>query len=213
MHGARTVMGGIVENVDGGVACADHEHALALELLLRFHIVRVKDLAGEAAGIARPVRVPMMAVGDDEPVIETRLCLTFDLDAPAPVGALGRGNPRIECDAVVKPKLPRVGAQIVLRLSPAQIMRPLLRHFEVGVLRQLLGGIEIGRAVDHVRILRIPDAADIGIGLEAIERNAALGEGLGDRQAAGPSANDAISFHGLSRQITAPSILGPTRRG
>ena len=72
MHGARPVMGGIVENIDGGVAGADHQHALALELLLRFHIVRVEDLAGEGAGITRPVRVPMMAVGDDEPVIEAR---------------------------------------------------------------------------------------------------------------------------------------------
>ena len=203
MHGARPVMGGIVENVDGGVAGADHQHALALELLLRLHVVGVQDLAGEGAWIARPVRMPMMAVGDDEPVIEARLRLAFDLDAPAPVDPLCRGHPRIEGDAVVEPELSRVGAEIVLRLGPAQIMRPLLREIVVRILRQFLRGVEIGRAVDHVRALRVPDAADIGKRLEAVERDAALGKGLGHRESAGAGADDAISFHHSPTKIAA----------
>ena len=73
VHGARPVMGGIVENIDGGVAGAHHEHALALELLLRLDVVGVEDLAVEASGIARPVRVPMMAIGDHEAVIDAGL--------------------------------------------------------------------------------------------------------------------------------------------
>src|SRR4029077_13919121 len=86
-------------------------------------------------------------------------------------------------------------------------MPPLLGEIEIRIFRQLLRGVEIGRAVDHVRALRIPDAADIGERLEAVERNAALGEGLGRRKAGGPGADDAVSFHGFHRQITAPIPL------
>ena len=111
-------MGSVVENIDRGVSGADHEHALALELLLRLHVVGVEDLAGEAAWIARPVGMPMMAVGDNEPVIEARLRLAFDLDAPAPVDPLGRRYARIELDVVVEAELSRVGAEIVSAPGP-----------------------------------------------------------------------------------------------
>ena len=75
MHGARPVVGGIVEDVDGGVAGAHHQHPLAPELLLRLHVMGVQDLAGEGTWIAGPIRMPMMAVGDHKPVIEPRLQL------------------------------------------------------------------------------------------------------------------------------------------
>src|SRR5262245_66100911 len=100
MHGARPVMGSVVENIDCGVPGADHEHAVALELLLRLHVVGMKDLAGEAAWVARPVGMPMMAVGDNEPVIKARLRLAFDLDAPVPIDPLCRRYARIEFDVV-----------------------------------------------------------------------------------------------------------------
>ena len=182
MHGARPVMGGIVENVDGGVAGAHHQHPLAPELLLRLHVMGVQDLAGEGTWIARPIRMPMMAVGDHKPVIEPRLRLAFDLDAPAPVDPLGRGHPSIEGDAVIEPELSRVIAEVLLRLRPAQIMRPFLGEVVVRILRQFLRRVEIGRAIHHVRALRVPDAADIAKGLEAVVRDAALGKGLGHHE-------------------------------
>src|SRR6476620_11230883 len=209
MHGARPVMGGVVENIDRGVSGADHEHALALELLFRFYVVGVEDLAGEAAWVARPVWVPMMAVGDNETVIEARLRLAFDLDAPAPVDPLCRRYARIEFDVVVEAELARVGAEIVLRVGPAQIMRPLLREIVVRIFRQLFGGVKIGRAVDHVRALRVPNAADVGERLEAVERDATLDKGLNDRESAGACADDAILFHHSPPKLPLLSPLSP----
>ena len=43
-----------------------------------------------------------------------------------------------------------------------------------------------------MRALGVPDAADVAERLEAVERNAALGEGLGHRKPAGAGADDAI---------------------
>ena len=46
-----------------------------------------------------------------------------------------------------------------------------------------------------MRVLRIPDAADVAERLETVEGNAALGEGLGHGEPAGPGADDAITRH------------------
>ena len=52
----------------------------------------------------------------------------------------------------------------------------------------------MGRAIDHMRALRVPDAADIAKRLEAIERNAPLGECLGHGKAASPRPDDAVTL-------------------
>src|SRR5262252_5083552 len=167
--------------------------------------MRMQDLASEAAGIARPVRLPVMAVGDDEPIIEAELLFAFDLDAPPPPDPLSRHDARIEGYAVIERKLARIGAEVLLRLGAAHVVRPLIGEGEIRITRQFLRRVEIGRAVDRVRIVRVPDAANIGERLKAVEGDAALGEGLGDREPASAGANDAIPLHHFSAQNDAPS--------
>src|SRR5262245_7122879 len=121
----------------------------------------MKRLSGELAGIGWNIGLPMMAVGDDEPGIKARRALAFDGDAPAFVRVLGARHVLVEADQRIESKLFGVGAQIVLCLRPAQIMRPLLRHLEIGIARELLRRVEEGRAVDEVRAFGIPDAAYI----------------------------------------------------
>src|SRR3954452_9635388 len=74
-------------------------------------------------------------------------------------------------------------------------MRPFVGEMEIGIARQPFRGVEIGRAIDHVRTVGIPDAADVGERLEAIERYAALGEGLGHRETRGARADDSVTLH------------------
>src|SRR4029450_6026177 len=155
----------------------------------------MKRLSCELAGIGWNVGLPMMTVGNDEPRIKPRRAFAFDADAPALRGVLRPCHALIEADQGIELKLFGIGTEIVLRLNPAQIMRPLLRNLEIGVARELLRRVEERRAVDDVRVFGIPDAADIGQRLEAIEGDATLGKGLGDRQAAGPCADDTITLH------------------
>ena len=157
------------------------------------------------AGIGRDDRLPMVPVGDDETRIGARRTLALDLHAPALRRVLGARDALIEADQRIKPELLGVSAQIVLRLCPARIMRPLLREMKIRVARELLGGIQVGRAVDDVRALRIPDAADVGQRLETIEGNAALGKTLGHGQAAGTRADNAETLH---RFVNPYAVLG-----
>ena len=62
---------------------ADHQHALAFELLLRLDVMGMQHLAVEMAGIGRDDRLPVMSIGDDQPGIEPRRALALDLHAPA----------------------------------------------------------------------------------------------------------------------------------
>src|SRR5215471_4288939 len=207
VHGAPTVVGRVIEDINSRVAGADHEHALALELLLRLHVMRMQGLAVEGARIAGPARLPVMAVGDDETIVEARLCFALDLNAPASLDTVGRHDPGIEGYAVVKLERARIGAEILLRLRAAHVMRPFLREGEIRIARQLLRRVEKGRTVDRVRACRVPDAADIGERLEAVEWDSAFGEGLGHSKSAGAGADDAIPLHHFSAQNDAPSSV------
>jgi hypothetical protein len=70
----------------------------------------------------------------------------------------------------------------------------------------------VGRAIDYMRALRVPNAADIAKRLEAIERDAPLGECLGYGKAAGPRPNDAVTLQipNLSTNLLG-AIPGPLR--
>ena len=196
MHGTHAVERGVGQDVHGRIAGAHHQHALALDLLLRLDVVRMQHLAVEGARIGGQVRLPMMSVGDDETGIESRAALALERDPPAAARlvALGADDARVEGDARVEVKCLGIGAEIGLRLCAAYVMRPRFREVEVRIARQLLGGVEIGRSVDRVRAVGVPEAADIGERLEAVEGYAALGEGLGHRKTRRARAHDAITL-------------------
>src|SRR5262245_51624492 len=156
----------------------------------------MQHLAGEIPQIVGRERLPMVAVRDNEAVILARFLLALDRDPPAFLRRLGARHARVEADQGIKAELSRVGTQIVLRLRPARIERPLVGKGKVGVARQLLRRIEIGRAVNRVRALGIPDAADIAERFEAIEGDPLFGEGLGHGKPASSRADDAKTLHG-----------------
>src|SRR5262245_23670009 len=156
----------------------------------------MQHLAGEISRIVGRERLPMVSVRNDEAVIIARLLLALDRDLPAFLRWLGARHARIEADQGVKAELSGVSAQIVLRLRPARIERPLFGEGKVGVARQLLRRIEIGGAVNGVRTIVIPDAADIAECLGAIEGDPLFGEGLGHGEPASSRADDAKTLHG-----------------
>src|SRR5262245_54244093 len=156
----------------------------------------MQHLAGEISRIVGRERFPMMSVRNDEAVIIARFLLALDRDLPAFLRGLGPRHARIEADQGIKAELSGVSAQIVLRLRPARIERPLLGEGKVRVARQLLRRVEVGRAVNGMRTLGIPNAADIAERLEAIESDPPFGEGLGHGKPASSRADDAKTLHG-----------------
>jgi hypothetical protein len=137
----------------------------------------------------------MMPVGDDETRIGPRRAFAFDLHVPALRRVFCARDALVEADQLTEAELLGVSAQIGLRLGPARVVRPLLGEMKIRVAREPLGGIQVGRAIDDVWALRIPDAADVGQRLETIEGDAALGKALGHGQAAGTRADDTETLH------------------
>ena len=146
----------------------------------------------------------VMAVGDDQRAIEARPLLALDLHAPAAVdGTLGAGDPGVQLDLVEDVEIHGVGAQISKRLAMRRIGRIFVGKrivLEAGIFAR---GDEIGGVVDDAGPGRlVPQPADIALALETVERNAALGEGLGRGEPRRPSADDA-DFIGVALHIHA----------
>ena len=134
-----------------------------------------------------------MAVGDDQGAIEARPLLAFNLHAPAAVdGTLGVGDLCVQLDFVEDVEIDRVGAQISERLAVRRVGRIFIGNrivLEAGIFARR---DEIGGVVDDAGSGRlVPQPANIPFALEAVERDAALGEGLGCGQPRRSSADDA----------------------
>ena len=63
----------------------------------------------------------------------------------------------------------------------------------------------MGRAVDGMGAIRVPDTPDIPLGLEAIEGNPALNEGFGHGEAASARPDDTETLHVPSQTSGAKS--------
>jgi hypothetical protein len=180
---------GLGGDVTAGVARADHQHALALQHIRRLVVRGVERLAGELPWILGKLGVPVVAVADDETAIAQRFARAVrGSHGDVPTGSarhrldpLHRGT---EADVWTQAEMVRVGTQIREHLLVARVVRPVLRHREVGVLGQRLGRDEMRRAADAAaRLTVIPIAADIILALVHIVGDAELLQILGSGDA------------------------------
>jgi hypothetical protein len=215
--------GGLHRDVGGGVADAEHDHALAREHVRGPVVVRVQLLPRErlAAREARlrPPRVPVVAVRDDHVVVVPRLRHPRVVERPqrdvvpavagrAPPGLGGRAC-RDHLDHLGAERDPLAQAEVLDELVEvrrdlpvARVVRKRLGHREGGVLHRGARGVDVQRAVrraDAVVVLVAPVAADRRAHLEAVEVDPAGGEDLGGGDAGRAGADDADAGPGGGR--------------
>jgi hypothetical protein len=117
------VGGGLGGDVAAGVASADDEHALAFEDVRRFVLAGVQHLAAEVAGVVGILRIPVVAVADDDAAVAPGLrgaVTRGDGDVPEPgVVADGgdAGDLSVESDAALKVEVASVGFKVAQQSS------------------------------------------------------------------------------------------------
>ena len=101
------------------------------------------------------------------------------MDEPAIVGPLDALDSGVELDAVEDAEILRIVAQIGERFAVRGVGRILLGHRVILEARVFARRDEIGGVVDDARASGfVPKSSDVILALEAVERNAALGEVL-----------------------------------
>ncbi len=191
------------DDVDGGVADPDDEHALAIEVEWGARVdvvVRVDRGPVERAGEVGVAGVPVVPVADEQRV-EALGRAVCERDLPAAAGpALGAGNARVEADPLAQGERVGVVAQPLEDVRVVGVVGVARGHREVREGDRGLGDVDVQRAVCRggpVRVFEVPVAADLVGDLEARVGDAAIGERLARGQPA-----DAGSDHADRRKLT-----------
>src|SRR5262249_26437330 len=102
-----------------------------------------------------------------------------------------------------------VVGQVLVDLLMARVVGPVVGHREVGELGERLGGDEVGRGVHGAAAVPpVPCAADAGLTLEAVHRDAVLAQVLDGRQPAAPGADHAEGLAAVVDRAVAVPDLG-----
>ena len=188
-------------DVAAGVAAADDEHALALQLLGILVVLRMDQRAGKAAAILRQALVPVVAVADDDALVGALLAV-LERHLPALVGERhGARHLAAQLEAVGEAAIVREAFEIAQHLRAAGKVGVVRRHRVVGVAGRLLGGDDVHALVDAVA----PEAADAVAGVDEVECDAALLQRGSHRQADGPRTDDKQAIGSRRRSTHAPS--------
>jgi hypothetical protein len=175
----------------------------------------VQNLAGERgkALVVRDLGIPVVPVGDNKagvgraggPLWSARR----DLPPRTAVDRFGAVDGGGEADDVVEPEVLRVALEVLEQVAVVRVIRPVVRHREVRVLREGLARDRVSRRVHPaVRLEVVPVAAHLVLALEALDREAVLPQVLGGRQPAAARADDRP---GVGLVLTHPSTLGIDR--
>ena len=184
--GAEHHVVGDVRSVDcdvhGGVAHADDQDALVAERLGLAVVVGVHLLTVEPTRVlrVRPARVPVVAVGHDDPV-EFEDLAVIGGDGPAILVALDGRDGGVEEVLLGDTEVVGVVLQVAGDLLRRGVVLPLRGHRVVGELGAALGRVQVQRLVGRGKtagVLVDPEATDAVTLLETDDIHTALDEFL-----------------------------------
>ncbi len=225
--GPRRDPRGLHRDVGRGVADAQHQHAFPGEGVGGLVVVRVDLRAGEGLGAGErrlgPARVPVVAVGDHDVLVEEGLRLRRlavrvaradgDGVAPAPLRAGPEGldldHLGAEPDPVAQAEVVHEVVEVRGDLPVARVVRQVLGHRVGGVLHQLPGGVDVQRPVGRgqpVVVVVAPVAADLAAHLEHVDLDAAGGQHLGGGDARRAGSDDADGLDGPVHGARSPWV-------
>jgi hypothetical protein len=214
-------------DVHRAVAHPDHEHPLARQVvgLVRIDVVvRVQLDSGKFAGKwrVRPVRLPVVSVGDRDRVVRKRPAVVERDFEGSRFGAFDSLNTGLERDLFAKPEVVDVGVEVARDQLVMRKIRVAIGHRVVRVLHPRARGVDVQAAVGTapaVLVLEHPIAADSVALFVAVERDRLVGEGFGHGDPRRPRADQANSgqllhdLHRLSRSACpAASAISPIAR-
>jgi len=160
----------------------------------------MQQLAGKVARQARQVGRMQGAVGDQH-TVETPFALLAVALAdqfPAILLALHLQHAGIELVMLIEAKLPGVVAKVAAHLAVVRVGRHLGTHGELAELGGALGGNQMRRVIHAaVRVIDIPQAANVTVQLETDEIDTVLLQLPSRAQAHGAGTYDGV--HGEPR--------------
>jgi hypothetical protein len=190
-------LGQLAGDIHGRIAHADHHHGLAahVDRIERVAIgVGVEGGAVEGSRILRDARVPVVAVGDDQHVVEPGLAGRQGHRPQAVLGALGAQDLGVEGDGLAQAEMGDIGLEVGQDLAVVREVGPVGRDREVLEGQPPLRGVDVQALVagrQAVGVLVVPVAADVVGGLEAVIGDAGVLQPLGGGEAAAARADDA----------------------
>ncbi|RAO43103.1 hypothetical protein ONO86_03794 [Micromonospora noduli] len=200
MPTARRLLGGLDGDVAAGVAGADHQHPLAAQLRRVLVGRGVHDLAAELlkALVAGQLRRPVVAVGDHHGGVPGGAFGAVPAGGagghvpPVPLDGLDPDHLGAEPDVRTQVEVVGVPLEVGQQLTVVRVVRPGVRHREVGELGERLRRDQVGAGVHRAAVVPpVPGAADARLPLVAVHAEPVLTQVLDGRQAAGPGPDDA----------------------
>ena len=203
---ARGVVHRVDRDVGARVAAAHNQHPLAGEHRRRAVLRGVQHGAGELAGQLRQPRRVQGAGGDQEALEDAGALLAVALGDQLPAGLVRAGRDHPGAELVVRAEVEAlgVGGQVVAHLAVVGVRRARGVHRVLGELGHVPRGDQV-RGVVHrrVRVLDVPQPADVGVQLEAGHRQ----PGPGQRPHAGQPHRSG-THHGVPVRLHHPLLPG-----
>lgn len=229
MPAARRLLGGLDGDVAAGVAGAHHQHPLAAQLRRVLVGRGVHDLAPELLQpfVAGQLRRPVVAVGDHHGRVAggaLRAVAAGAAGGHVPPVARHRLHPDdlgAEPDVPAQVEVVGVPLEVRQQLAVVRVVRPVVRHREVGELGERPRRDQVCARVHRAAVVPpVPGAADAGLPLVAVDAEAVLPEVLDGGETAGTGADDAdgvapvgdrsaVSGQGESARLrVGPAVVG-----
>src|SRR5690554_80749 len=191
--------GGVVYGVHGdvrpGVAAADQQHPLALEYLGAAVIRRMHQFAAELPRQTGDVRLVQGAVGDQHAIESAPLLYTIALAEQHPAVPVRRqlDDPGVELVMASELEVRGVVVEVAAHLAVVRVGRHAVVHGEFGELGHALGRDQVSAVVHGaVRVVYVPQAADITVLFETDEGDSKLLQIACAGQTHGSGADDGI---------------------